>query len=71
LDPLLERRLAMRLTAILALALAASLGQMAAAQDVGTRLPEELELEDFSATKARSFGDFYGRAVLIEFFAYW
>ena len=43
---------------------------IAAAQDVGTSLPV-IELEDFTQTPARSFDDFVGRAVLIEFFAYW
>jgi len=36
----------------------------------GERLPE-IELEDFAQTKAKTFGDLAGRAVLIEFFAYW
>jgi hypothetical protein len=42
----------------------------AAAQDVGTKLPD-LKLEGYSQTGAKSFDDFYGRTVLIEFFAYW
>jgi hypothetical protein len=42
----------------------------AAAQDVGTPIPK-IELEGYSQTGAKSFEDFYGRAVLIEFFAYW
>jgi hypothetical protein len=29
------------------------------------------EAEGFTQTKAKSFDDFAGRAVLIEFFAYW
>lgn len=36
----------------------------------GSRLPE-LELSDFGQTKAKSFEDFAGRTILIEFFAYW
>ena len=40
------------------------------AQDVGQSLPP-VELEDFAQTPAKSFDDFLGRAVLIEFFAYW
>ena len=51
----------------LVLVAGASLGE---AQGVGSRLPE-LELEGYSQTKADSFEDFQGRAVLIEFFAYW
>lgn len=40
------------------------------AQGVGSKMPE-VELEDYSQTPAKSFDDFMGRAVLIEFFAYW
>ncbi len=36
----------------------------------GGQLPP-VEVEGFAHTKARSFDDFAGRAVLIEFFAYW
>lgn len=53
----------------LALALAA-LGAPAFAQGVGTKIPV-IELEGYSQTPAKSFDDFLGRAVLIEFFAYW
>ena len=42
----------------------------APAAGVGSPLPE-VELEGFSQTKAETFDDFVGRAVLIEFFAYW
>lgn len=42
----------------------------ATGQDVGSYLPS-LELDDFAQTGARSLDDFVGRAVLIEFFAYW
>lgn len=31
----------------------------------------DAELTDFTNTKAKSFDDLVGRAVLIEFFAYW
>lgn len=56
---------------LLAMALGlAGLIAPAAAQGVGTPLPE-IELEGFSQTGAKSFDDFFGRAVLIEFFAYW
>jgi len=40
------------------------------AQGVGSRMPE-VELEGYSQTPAKDFGDYFGRAVLIEFFAYW
>jgi hypothetical protein len=40
------------------------------AQGVGSKLPK-VELEDYSQTPARSFDDYSGRAVLIEFFAFW
>lgn len=50
--------------------LLAGLASTAAAQDIGSPLPE-VELDGFSQTAAESFDDLYGRAVLIEFFAYW
>ena len=37
---------------------------------VGDTLPP-LVLEELAQTQAKSFSDFYGRAVLIEFFAHW
>jgi len=37
---------------------------------VGRPLPAA-EIEDLQLTAAESFDDFVGRAVLIEFFAYW
>lgn len=52
------------LLALAAFALAAP------AAPAGGTLPT-VELEGFAQTKAKSFGDFAGRAVLIEFFAYW
>jgi peroxiredoxin len=36
----------------------------------GDRLPP-VELQGFSQTEARQYSDFYGRAVLLEFFAFW
>jgi p-aminobenzoyl-glutamate transporter AbgT len=36
----------------------------------GGNLPP-VDLADFAQTKAKSFEDFSGRAVLIEFFAFW
>ena len=37
---------------------------------VGDLLPP-VELEDFTLTEAKSFDDYLGRTVLVEFFAYW
>jgi len=54
---------------LLALALGA-LVLPASAGVVGGPLPTPV-LEGFAQTKATSFDDFLGRAVLIEFFAYW
>ena len=54
----------------LALAALAAFTVPAAAQGVGSKAPP-IELEDYAQTKAQSFDDFLGRAVLIEFFAYW
>jgi hypothetical protein len=47
------------------------LGATAGAQSVGKQVPSSVELEDFAQTEASSYGDLFGRAVLIEFFAYW
>ena len=52
-----------------ALALAA-IGLLAPSGYAGGQLPP-VELEGFAQTKAKSFEDYAGRAVLIEFFAYW
>ncbi len=46
----------------------ATLGTAAAA-GVGDQL--DIEFEDFTATAATSIEDFSGRAILIEYFAYW
>lgn len=40
------------------------------AQAPGSKLPE-VTLENLTQTGAKTFEDFTGRAVLIEFFAYW
>ena len=48
-------------------ALAVSVG---AQVRVGDRLPPAV-LEDFGNTQAKALDDFAGRAVLLEFFAYW
>ncbi|MEO0650483.1 MAG: hypothetical protein AAFZ65_07385 [Planctomycetota bacterium] len=59
------------LSAILAAPiLAIGLATSADAQ-VGERLPEGVELKDFAQCGAESLEDLRGRAVLIEFFAYW
>ncbi|MCK6445247.1 MAG: hypothetical protein L6Q99_02550 [Planctomycetes bacterium] len=41
------------------------------AQGIGGTMPAVVELEGYSQTKAKSFEEFLGRAVLVEFFAYW
>jgi hypothetical protein len=46
------------------------LGSATSAQGVGSPMPE-VELKDYSQTGAGEWGDFAGRAVLVEFFAYW
>ncbi|MBI3817319.1 MAG: hypothetical protein HY286_01405 [Planctomycetes bacterium] len=48
------------------------LGGQASAQkvSVGGRMPE-FEISDLAQTGAKSVGEFAGRAVLVEFFAYW
>ena len=58
----------MRARHLLAVALCLVLAAAATAQ-VGQPLPDH-ELEGFSQTPAKSYDDFLGRAVLIEFFAY-
>jgi hypothetical protein len=56
-------------TLLLALVLSA-LALPTFAGNVGSPLPTP-ELEGMAQTQAKSFDDFLGRAVLIEFFAYW
>lgn len=46
------------------------LSALGSAQDVGSYV-DSVELENFGQTEAKSFDDYLGRAVLIEFFAYW
>ena len=41
----------------------------ATALDLGEKI--DVEFEDFTATQASSLVDLRGRAVLIEYFAYW
>ena len=57
-------QIAIRSLALLALVAAPAFGQ------VGKPLPAA-ELEDFTQTEATTLTDYTGRAVLIEFFAYW
>ena len=56
-------------TALLATLLLFS-APLARAQAIGSQIPA-LELSGLSQTGAKSFADFYGRAVLLEFFAHW
>lgn len=56
------------LAAVVAFALVAGLGNAQLA--IGSSLPKA-ELEGFAQTGATSMADLAGRAVLIEFFAYW
>ena len=61
----------MRLSRIgFAALLCAALPALSEAQGVGSKMPV-VELEGYSNTAAKNFDDFLGRAVLIEFFAYW
>jgi hypothetical protein len=48
----------------------AMLARPAQAQAVGSKLTN-VQLEGYAQTAAKSWDDFLGRAVLIEFFAYW
>jgi hypothetical protein len=51
--------------------LAAAILAAGSVAQVGSPLPEKVDLEDFSQTKASSLDDFRGRALMIEFFAFW
>ena len=62
-----ERRLLRRIAGCAALVLFAA---ASADAQVGRPLPPAA-IEGFSQTQARSLDDLVGRAVLIEFFAYW
>ena len=53
-------------TAALTVGLVAS-----APAQVGEQLPADVDLDDFAQTGAKSLEDLRGRAILIEFFAYW
>lgn len=73
-EPAAPRKATMRLhTAFLAGLLALSMAFSAAparAQAPGTPLPP-VKLEGLAQTGAKTYDDFMGRAVLLEFFAYW
>lgn len=58
------------LVPLLALGALAWTPSSSVAQGVGSRV-EKVELEGYAQTGAKSFADYQGRAVLIEFFAYW
>lgn len=53
-----------------ALAVAAAVAPAPLSSGVGDPLPA-VKLEGFTQTRATSLDDFVGRALLIEFFAYW
>jgi hypothetical protein len=55
-----------RLGLVAALALAAPL----AAQEVGSKMGP-VNLQGFAQTEAKTFDNFLGNVVLLEFFAYW
>ncbi|HKX46425.1 MAG TPA: hypothetical protein VJP77_06960 [Planctomycetota bacterium] len=61
----------MRLRTLFAAAFVAAVPGLALAQKPGTPMLDEVELEGFAQTEAESYSDLFGRAVLIEFFAYW
>jgi hypothetical protein len=52
------------------IALAALLALTPAPDSVGKTMPA-IPLEGLAQTKAKSLDDYSGRAILIEFFAYW
>jgi len=58
-------------TAAWSFALLGILAGSGIAGNVGSSLPANVEIEGLSQTKAKSLGDFAGRAVLLEYFAYW
>ncbi len=49
--------------------LGAALALPAVAQRVGEKV--DIDFEDFTQTAAGSLQDYQGRAILIEYFAYW
>lgn len=59
-----------RIGALLAPLALAALAVSAPAQDVGSTVGP-FELTDLAQTEAKTYDDFLGRTVLLEFFAYW
>jgi hypothetical protein len=57
--------------ATLALGVLALSRAPALAQGVGSKMPATVELDGFTQTQAKSWDDLLGRAVFIEFFAFW
>ena len=55
---------------LLATVALAVFGLCATPASAGGQFPQA-ELDGFGQTKAKSFDDFAGRAVLVEFFAFW
>lgn len=57
----------------LALGAIAVSARPALAQGAGTKLPADIAsgIEGYTQTPAKSYDEFVGRAVLLEFFAYW
>lgn len=61
----------MKIQRLVAPVLLGALAVVGEAQQIGSALPDDVRLEDFAQTGAESYGDLFGRLVLIEFFAYW
>ena len=57
-------------TTVAALFLCAFMAAPASSQ-VGDPLPDTSGVEDFTQSPAKSFDDYTGRLILVEFFAYW
>ena len=61
----------MRFSTSLAALFLSTLAVLPASAQVGGPLPDTSKVKDFTQTPARSFDDYVGRLVLVEFFAYW
>ncbi len=55
---------------LLTLMVLACLGATSVAQEVGDKMPK-IQTEEFTNTKIKSVGDFKGKLMLVEFFAFW
>ena len=53
------------------LPLLVALALPAAAQEVGSAFPRDIELDEFVGIEADSLADLSGRLILVEWFAYW